>query len=260
MIIKIPPYPNYIITEETLSKSEVETVARNTSEGLSKQLIMFIPFNENERRVIRTRSITHNQNVYISALPNPIHLFLTLSVENFDLSEQIKQVKFPRCGQQIGDDVFLLPIEENGTHQCYNDYIKYRSSSIIMLISALEAFLNHIIPNDFIYKTDKKNYSKVEIESPKIFFKDKLEKVIPQYLEKDDFWDSISEIKTVILNLYNIRKNLIHLKTNAEDDFKAYFDAIDEMLELDIDNCINSVVNFMNIVKPSFIEFEKKIS
>lgn len=255
MKVIIPPYPNFIITEETLSKSKIETVARNTSEGLSKQLIMFIPFNEKEKRVIRTRSIKHNGNVYVSALPNPVHLFLTLGIENYDLSEEIKQTKFRKCGQQLGDDIFLLPIEENGTHQCYNDYIKYRSSSIIMLVSALEAFLNHIIPNDFIYKTEKKNYSKIEIESPKIFFKDKLEKVIPQYLEQESFWDNISEMKSVILNLYKIRKSLIHLKTNAEDDFKAYFDAIDEMLDFDIGNCIDSLVNFMNIVKSNFVEF-----
>lgn len=254
MRIKIPPYPNFIITEETLSQTSVET--RSKAEGLSKQLIMFIPFNERERRVIRTRSISYSGNVYVSALPNPVHIFLTLSVENFDLSEEIKQIKFTKCGQQIGDDIYMLPIEENGTHQCYNDYIKYRSSSIIMLVSALEAFLNHIIPNDFIFKVANKSYSKIEIESPKIFFRDKLEKVIPQYLEREEFWDSNAEMKSVILNLYNIRKNLIHLKTNAEDDFRAYFDIIDEMLDLDIGNCIDTVVNFMNIIKPSFVEFE----
>lgn len=71
MTIKIPPYPNFIIKEKTFTKSKVEIVPKNTSEGLSKQLIMFIPFNKNEKRVIRTRSITHNGNVYVSALPNP---------------------------------------------------------------------------------------------------------------------------------------------------------------------------------------------
>lgn len=255
MIIKIPPYPNFIITEENFDKSKVEIVPKNTSEGLSKQLIMLIPFNENERRVIRTRSVAYNGNVYVSALPNPVHLFLTLGVENFDLSLEIMRTKFPKCGQQLGDDIFLLPIEENGTHQCYNDFIKYRSSSIIMLVSCLEAFLNHILPNDFTYKVGKKNYSKIEIESPKIIFKDKLEKVVPQFLNDENFWENKQEIKTVIFKLYNVRKNLIHLKTNAEDDFKVYFDVIDEMLDLDIGICIDSIINFMNIIEPNFVEF-----
>lgn len=257
MKVKIPPYPNFIITEETLNKSNVPIVRKNTAEGLSKQLIMIIPFNENEKRVVRTRAIKHNGNTFISALANPIHLFVTLGIEHFDLSEEIKFLKFPKCGKQLGDDIFLLPIEENGTHQCHNDYIKYRSSSIIMLVSSIEAFINHTLPNDFIYKTEKKNYTKIEIEGPRIFFINKLEKVIPQYLNQEDFWDSHMEIKTEILKLYNIRKNLIHLKTNAEDDFNAYFNVIDEMLELNIGNCIDCVINFMNLVKPNFIEFEE---
>jgi hypothetical protein len=256
MKVKIPPYPNFIITNETLKKNDVPTVKKSNSEGLSNQLIMMIPFNENESRVLRARAIKHNGNTFISALPNPVHLFITLGIENYNLSEEIKFQKFPKCGNQIGDDIYLLPIEENGTHQCYNDYIKYRSSSVIMLISAIEAFINHIIPNDFIYKTEKKEFSKTEIEGPKVFFIDKLEKVIPQFLEKENFWDSHKEIKTEILNLYNIRKNLIHLKTNAEDDFTAYFNIIDEMLELDINHSISNVIEFMNNVKPKFIELE----
>jgi hypothetical protein len=256
MRVKIPPYPNFIITNKTLKESKVSTVKKNTSEGLSNQLIMMLPFNENESRVLRTRAVKHNGNTFLSALPNPVHLFVTLGIENYDLSEEIKSKKFPKCGQQIGDDIYLLPVEENGTHQCYNDYLKYRSSSIIMLISAVEAFINHIIPNDFIYKTEKKDLTKTEIEGPKVFFKDKLEKVIPQYLGNESFWENHIEVKSEILKLYKIRKNLIHLKTNAEDDFTAYFTVIDEMLELKIDNSIMNVTNFMNIVKPNFIEVE----
>jgi hypothetical protein len=256
MKVKIPPYPNFIITNETLKKSDVPTVKKSDSEGLSNQLIMIIPFNENESRVLRARSIKHNGNTFISALPNPVHLFITLGIENYNLSEDIKFQKFPKCGNQIGEDIYLLPIEENGTHQCYNDYIKYRSSSVIMLISAVEAFINHIIPNDFIYKTEKKELSKTEIEGPKVFFIDKLEKVIPQFLGNENFWDSYKEIKMEIVKLYNIRKNLIHLKTNGEDDFTAYFKVIDEMLELDINHSISNVIEFMNNIKPKFIELE----
>ena len=255
MEIKIPPYPNLIIRNENLKNSSIPTQKKDNSEGLSTQLIMMIPFNEHEHRVIRTRSISHKGNTYISALPNPVHLFLTLGVENFEYSEQIKETKFPKCGQAYGKDMFLLPIEENGTHQCYNDYIKYRSSSIIMLVSSLEAFINHAIPNDFIYRTSKKEYSKIEIESPKIIFRDKLEKVIPQYLQDEIFWDKHTAMKFTILGLYEIRKNLIHLKTNAANDLEAYFDSINEMLELDLGSCVDSLINFMNIVKLDFVEF-----
>jgi hypothetical protein len=259
--VKIPPYPNFVIKEETLTKENIPTIKKNDSSGLSQQLIMMIPFKEGERRVIRVRPIKHNNKVYISALPNPVHLFLSISLEHFYLTEKIKKENFLKCGKAMGKDIFLLEIEENGTHQCYNDYIKYRSTSIIMLVSALEAFINHIIPNDFEYitivKSKEKRYSKIDIESPKVFFKDKIEKVIPQYLKEPDFWNKKQEIKTNIFDLYQNRKNLIHLKTNAEDDFKAYFDEIDKMLELDIYECVKSIVSFMNYVKSDFIELEE---
>lgn len=257
MKVKIPPYPNLIIKNETLIKSEVSIIKKNTSEGISNHLMMMVPFNEKENRIFRARPIRHDGNLFVTALPNPVHLFVTLGIENYDLSEEIKSVKFPKCGTKIGDDIFLLPIEENGTHQCYNDYIKYRSSSIIMLISSVEAFINHIIPNDFIYKTEKKELTKIEIEGRKVMFIDKLEKVIPQCIGNDLFWKSHIEIKSKILELYENRKNLIHLKTNAEDDLTAYFSIIDKMLNLDIKQCIDCVINFMNLVKPNFIEYDE---
>ncbi|MBF0598431.1 hypothetical protein [Faecalibacter rhinopitheci] len=254
MNIKIPPYPNFIIKNKTLEANPIPIENKSSFDGLSNQLIMMVPFNESEQRVLRTRAILHQGINYISALPNPVHLFLTLGIENYNLSENIKFSKFPKCGKQMGDDLFILPIEENGTHQCYNDYIKYRTSSIIMLVSSLEAFINHILPNDFIYETEKKKFTKIEIESPKVNFKDKIEKVIPQFLKDEKFWDNHIEIKLSIDKLYQTRKNLIHLKTNAEDDFSAYFQIIDEMLDFNISNSIDSLISFMNLTKSNFIE------
>jgi len=130
-----------------------------------------------------------------------------------------------------------------------------------MLVSSIEAFLNHILPNDFVYKTIRKNkeikFNKIEIESPKISFREKLTKVIPQYLSTIDLSPNLELENISILDLYKNRKNLIHLKTNADDDLTAYFDEIDKMLEFDLNETIENIVSFMNKVKPEFIEFEK---
>lgn len=261
MKIKIPPYPNYKITESLFEKVKSDTVKATNSEPLSSKLIMISEFKTGEKRVIRARPIKHNNNLYVSAFPNPVHLFLSVAIEHFDLSENIKSTNFPKCGKKYGDDLYLLDIEENGTHTCYNNYIKYRSSCIVMLVSSLEAFLNHILPNDFIYKTERKKkeieFNKIDIESSKISFREKLTSVIPQYLSTIDLNPSLELEKTSILNLYQNRNNLIHLKTNAEDDLTAYFDEIDKMLEFDLNDSIENVVSFMNKVKPDFIELEK---
>lgn len=258
MKIKIPPYPNFKITEQAFNREIVSnSVAKSNSQGLSNQLVMITEFKTGERRVIKARPVKYLNQLFVTAFPNPIHLFLSVAIEHYNHSEKIKETNFPKCGKKIGDDIFILDIEENGTHDCYNHYIKYRASSIIMIVSAIEAFLNHIIPNDFVYRTFRKNkaveFNKEEIESQKISFREKLTDVIPQWLGDSSFWYRNLTEKENILELYENRRNVIHLKTNSQDDFERYFSVIDKMLDLDISTSINSTIKFMNLASESFI-------
>ncbi|SFI55745.1 hypothetical protein [Olleya namhaensis] len=265
MKIKIPPYPNYKITKKAISDIEKQSVKKADSSGLSNRLVMVVKFKNGEERVIRSRPVRHLNNLYVSAFPNPVHLFLSVAIEHFNQSEEIKNTNFPKCGKQIGEDIYILDIEENGTHECYNHYIKYRSSSIVMLVASIEAFLNHIVPNDYKYKTQRTRngitkdvvFSKKKIESGNVPFNEKIDSLIPQMLNKESFWNNLESEKITIKKLYTSRKNIIHLKTNAEDDLTAYFDAIDKMLDLNIHDCIMATTNFMNNVEKDFIEFEK---
>ncbi len=264
MKIKIPPYPNLEITEEAYQNDIISSsIVKNDSSDLtSNKLILAATFKTGEKRIIKSLAVRYKSKLYITAFPNPIHLFLSLSIEHYNNSEGIKENNFTKCGIQKGDNVYLLDFEEKGTHECYNHYVKYRASSIIMLVSSLEAFLNHIIPNNFIYHTIRgnkpKQFNKTEIESTKVSFAEKLIHVIPKYLENAEFWDNITNEKDIILALYENRKNIIHLKTNAEDDLTRYFDAIDKMLDFDILSSINATITFMNSVSNKFVEFEKE--
>ena len=124
----------------------------------------------------------------------------------------------------------------------------------------MEAFLNHVIPNDFIYEQEKGGQlfklNKKKIESTSVNFKEKIKILIPQYLEMQNFWDDKNEELTSILNLYENRRDLVHLKTNAEDDFHRYFEAIDKMLDVDLLFSINSAITIMNKVSNNFIQLE----
>ncbi len=263
MKIRIPPYPNYQITDEVFNRDVASvTVTKSDSQGLSTQLIMITEFGLGKKRVIRARPVRFKGNLFVTAFPNPIHLFLSLAIENYNQSETIKEINFAKCGRQVGDDVFVLDIEENGTHDCYNHYVKYRASSIIMLVSTLEAYLNHIIPNNFIYTTTRKGqqvkFDKEDIESAKVSFREKLNEVIPQWLAKPDFWKTHVLEKVAIEELYENRKNIIHLKTYSEDDFSRYFPAIDKMLDLDIRDSIDATIKFMNAVSPDFVQTQSE--
>jgi len=265
MKVKIPPYPNYKITKKAISDVTNQSVKKTDSSNLSNKLIMVVKFKNGEERVIRSRPVKHLNNLYVSAFPNPVDLFLSVAIEHFNQSEEIKKTNFPKCGKQIGEDIYILDIEESGTHECYNHYIKYRSSSIVMLVASIEAFLNHIIPNDYKYKTQRTRngttkdvvFSKKKIESGTVSFNEKLETLIPNMLGNESFWNKLEPEKISIKTLYKNRKNIIHLKTNAVDDLTAYFDVIDEMLDLNILDCIMATTIFMNNVEKDFIEFEK---
>jgi hypothetical protein len=262
MKIKIRPYPNFQITERAFNEDVVSTsVNKSDSSGLSNHLIMITEFKTGEKRVIKVRPVNYDNKLFLTAFPNPIHLFLSLAIEHYDFSEQIKSTNFPKCGKQYGDNIYILDIEENGTHDCYNRYIKYRVSSIIMLVSSMEAYLNHIIPNDFIYKTIRKGrdvtFDKVQIESSKVSFREKLLEILPTISSNVFDWTTLEKEKNDILDLYENRKNLIHLKTNAADDFERYFDTIDKMLDFDIPSAINSTIFIINTAFNDFIELEK---
>lgn len=261
MKIKIPPFPNIIVADSAYEDVESKTVKASNSDPLSDNLILIAPFKTGKKRLLRVRPIEHENNKYLSAFPNPIHLFLSSAIEHYHIAENVKNTNFPKCGKKYGEDLFLLDIEENGTHTCYNNFIKYRCSSVIMLISSIEAFLNHIIPNDFIYKTTRKDkpieFNKVNIESMKVSFREKLTKVIPQYLKKIDSETDLEIENTSILDLYSNRKNLIHLKTNAEDDLSVYFNEIDKMISFDLGKAIDNIISFMNKVEPNFVETQE---
>jgi hypothetical protein len=259
MKIKIPPYPNYKITEQAFSRDIVSnSIQKSDSTGLSNQLVIITEFKTGEPRVMKSRPVKYLNQLFVTAFPNPVHLFLSVAIEHYNHSEKIKEINFPKCGKKIEEDIFILDIEENGTHDCYNHYIKYRASSIIMLVSALEAFLNHIIPNDFIYRTIRRNkpveFNKEKIESPEISFREKLTDVIPQWLGDNSFWNRNLTDKENILELYENRRKIIHLKTNSQDDFQRYFSVIDKMLDLDISTSVNSTIKFMNLTTTNFVE------
>ncbi|MEH6747966.1 MAG: hypothetical protein V7670_14140 [Maribacter arcticus] len=129
---------------------------------------------------------------------------------------------------------------------------------MISLITSLEAFLNQIIKNNFNYKQIKRGKSlilnKKKIESSQVSFKEKLTGVIAQLLNQPDFSIKNAEIIESIMELYHLRREIIHLKTNALDEMGLYFKSIGRLLDIDLGKLIVSIKEYINIVEPNFIE------
>lgn len=261
MKIKIPPYPKYKIAKQAVDNviSTNSPIMKADASNLSSSIGIIIENLSGEKVLLRAQPVDHQGKRFISFFPNPVHLFLNAAVENYNYAENVKNTNFPKCGKELGGKLYILEAEQDGTHDCYNRYIAYRSISIIMLVSCLEAFMNQIIPNDFIYKGIRKDkevlFKKKDIER-EVSFIDKLTKVIPQWLERDDFWEENSQIKTPLIELYNNRRNIIHLKTDSQSDLTRYSDAISKMLDFDVWSAIRATIAFINLISSNCVEFE----
>jgi len=261
MKIKIPAQTKKPITNEAYER-DVKANSQKSPESLqevSGNIILVAEYETGEKLIYQSLTVDVNERKYFSVLANPIHLFLSTAIEMYELSEKRKSINFPECGKKDkNSNLFLLEFESGYTHECYNDFIKARITSIIMLVSAIESFMNQQLPLDFKYYTKGKKSKEYDIEAieKRIFFKEKIEDVLPKAINREDFWKEEKGTLNILHNLYEQRKTFIHLKTNSEDELLRYSDAFEKMIAFDLKEAINSTIKFMNLVKDNFIEVE----
>jgi hypothetical protein len=265
MRIKIPAQTKRSITKKAVERdiNPNSQIISDLHKDISNNLILIAEDKTGKKKVYQALAVNVDDKKYFSPLANPIHLFLSTAIEMYELSETRKLKNFPKCGEKDkNSNLFLLKFDPGYTHECYNDFIKARITSIIMLVSALESFMNQIIPNDFectvISNGKERSFkSKEEIESPKAYFKLKIEQIIPKAINQESFWKSKEDDLVIIHSLYEQRKTFIHLKTQSEDESLRYSIAFEKMIEFNLLKAINATINFMNLVEENFIEIEK---
>ena len=142
--------------------------------------------------------------------PNPVEFYL------FSVQKNLKSIQ-------------LLEAEVAADFRKVNLLLLEEIQFCIFMVSALEAFINQMIPADFEYKEGEQVWNKVEIEK-NWSTKDKLRKIIPSIFDVNIAGDSVvwHQIKTLI----NLRDDLIHLKT-VQSDFRSYQDLYRRLLDHD---------------------------
>jgi hypothetical protein len=144
--------------------------------------------------------------------PNPIEFYLYSALKNLENIRVLEPVV-----KKDYSNVNLLLLEE--------------FQFCIFSVSALEAFLNQIIPNDFEYKDKKLILSKAQIER-NWSIEEKLKKAIPQITNVTIAGDA--KKWATLTSLLKLRNDLIHLKTALVDsDFRSYQDLYRRLLDHD---------------------------
>lgn len=261
--IKIKPCPNFQITNECFENDIKSKSSNDPLENVSDQLVMIAEFKDGNRRVLRSNVVENNNgDKFISVSPNLILLYIDSSLENFYKSEELKNKSFLSCGKKSNkriNDIYLLDIDVDETHHCYNEYIKSKINSIIFITTSIEGFCNSLIPNDYIYITKKgKKLDKDWAQSKAKFEDNKIDEMIPEFTGKN-YWSNNIDNREKISKIYQIRNGIIHLKTDT-DNFKNYSKVIKDVIDINLFDYIESIINTLNDISKKvndeeFIEF-----
>lgn len=139
------------------------------------------------------------------------------------------------------------------TMKQFETFFQFASSYVIMLSASLEAFINKMIPIDYVYVTIKKQEQKnIDwiLKEPVEF---KMTKIIPSIsdknypIENQKNYDSILKIK-------KFRNELIHLSPKNETTNTKYKDFYRKVIDFKYSEALYSIKHYINYHEEGLIE------
>ena len=143
-------------------------------------------------------------------------------------------------------------MNEGTENEIYNLFGQ-TSGFIIFLFSAIEAFLNRMIPNEFEYKEERKNrtevYDKFQIQRH-LSFDVKYSKILPEITGKD-FKTNFPQKHTILWNLKEFRDDLIHPKQDQAHN--SYEQISKKALKFKFEKTLEVVRDYLNYYQTDLI-------
>jgi hypothetical protein len=264
--VKVDPFGVFKVTQEVLDTIEKNVASNINPKKATKEIIQnikktksgtFFGISPETGEMFTFVPIVEKDELFAANFPDPIQLYFSLAFENYQYANRTRASITFQSGQS-GSLNFV-------NSHLYNWHIKYKISTIIFLHSTIEAFINYLMPEDFIYKQDllgkksdkftrtKTEYSKEQTERF-IQFKEKLNQVIPQ-LTQISFFDSHKKTYDKLLNLNTYRNDLIHLRSTRSQNKQHFQKVFDEVINVDLKQYVEAVIDFINVIKPNHIKF-----
>lgn len=134
-------------------------------------------------------------------------------------------------------------------------FFGFSSQFVIFLFTAIESFVNQIIPIDFVYKKELKNktevYDSMQIQRG-LSFDEKLKEVLPKCTNKN-FFDKQTPTNQHIENLKKFRDEIVHTKKDTKSSSLFYDTLVSKSFNFKYEETIYAVQKFMNHYKPNYI-------
>jgi hypothetical protein len=218
-----------------------------------------ILFNNEDGEAYQATTITKDKKIYAGVAPNLIQAYFDMAYEQVQWTNKYANT-FHYIAEKKFGEVHLIdtPI--------FHRFIQYRISAIIFLHLTIEAFINHIIPEDFIYsKTEQTNsgkyienitkLSKNQIERW-VGFQEKIEKVVPEIPNINFDIEKNRDIIGRILEIVKVRDEIIHLKSKEKESNIHYEKIFNFIGSKDLEKYLSAVKKFINIIDNDFIKIE----
>jgi len=134
------------------------------------------------------------------------------------------------------------------------DYQGTASSCVICLFTAIECFVNDLIPENFEYRivTDRKTeiFNKEQIQVS-ISLMDKLTKVLPKAVNKN-FFAHQSPTNSHIYNLRDLRNEIVH--TKSDNTGTKHVETLKKLLNFNYDQTLISTFKLFNYYREGYVE------
>lgn len=231
------------------SKTNIASVGKeisfNDSDVLKKSKNHDVYLHTNEDIIIK--SLAYNYNGKLAFIPIP-----DLTLVYFDAAYNYNSFRKNEEKKLFSKAISTKIYDEDLTNEVYR-YYGYASTSIISLFTALESFINHLLPEnkDYVIKKNNKTevYSKEQIQKS-IPFDEKIKHVLPFFYSKD-FYSKPTKHNQLLSNLKELRDDIIH--TKSDQQFSNQEILIRKVLKFNFDESFDSVAFFMNFYKTDYI-------
>lgn len=149
-------------------------------------------------------------------------------------------------------DSKLSPDNFSDLSHTFYKFFQLSSDYLINIFTAIEAFNNSLIPDDFSMKIKRKHFDKDRTQRS-MDFKNKMKKAIP-IITKNSFPSDHSQDYEFILEIKGLRDNVVHTK-NMQSGFPAsYRELYISYLDFDFEKSYNITKKYFNYYRQNWIE------
>jgi hypothetical protein len=233
-----------VINNAPEHKKEVDEIMKNNLDGYYG-----LAFTENND-LVQTFKYEEDGKVFMIPEPDPVVIY-------FDSARHYyRQISGKR--EQIFEKVTKFDKHISATTGDFYWYFSLASSYAIFLYTSIEAFINKMIPNEYIYSRKIQDKRTELFDKPQIQryleFSEKLKNVLPEITGKNfvaEFTHKFEQIK----KLKNFRDEIAHTKSyDGENGPNRYENLYVTSLNFDYEQTLNYVKDFINFYQPDLIE------